>query len=347
MASHVRTARRLDVIGGALAVGMALATGVSAQPFDYDRVVTTYARGQLGEAVSELFRWPREPIRHGVDATVHAAEARLRAAIMLHTDVAASSLGSDVALAEFHINAARRLLDVLASRAPHDPRAREFITRWYEFAPSLFLVVRKLDRAAWLIQEGFDRSPNSPMLHTYKGIIAEMRGPVQSTFVARGRGLELTPARAEKALEPATQEFRLALKADSRFALARLHLGRIHFLADDNRARADLEQALADATDPSTLYLAHLFLGEVAERDKRQADALREYEAAIAVGPRYQTGYVAAARMADALGDSDRARERAMACVAIEKNEDPWWDYQVGGVNILTLLWLRQAAQAS
>src|SRR5262249_9346826 len=84
---------------------------------------------------------------------------------------------------------------------------------------SLLLVVRKLDRAAWLVQQGLDRSPNNPTLHTYKGIIVEMSGPVQTTVVARGRGLDLNP-RAEKALEPATQEFRLALKADSHFALA-------------------------------------------------------------------------------------------------------------------------------
>jgi tetratricopeptide (TPR) repeat protein len=347
MASRVRTARRLEIIGGVLAVAVAVGTGVHAQPFDYDRLVTAYASGQLDEAVARLSRWPRDPIRNGVDASVKAGEARLRAAIMLHTDVAAVSIGSDFSLAEFHINSARRLIDALASRAAHDPRAREFITHWYEFAPSLFLVVRKLDRAAWLVQEGFDRSPNNPTLHLYKGIIVELSGPVQATVVTRGRRLALSPARAEKALEPATQEFRLALKADSRFALARLHLGRIHFLSDDNRARADLEQALADATDASTQYLAHLFLGEVAEREKRQADALREYEAAIAVGPRYQTGYVAAARMADALGESDRARELAMACVAIEKNEDPWWDYQIGGVNMPMLRWLRQAAQAS
>jgi tetratricopeptide (TPR) repeat protein len=331
----------------ALAVAMLLGPRPLAQPFDYERLVTAYASGQLDEAVGRLLRWPRDPIRNGVDATVKAAEARLRAAIMLHTDVAAVSIGSDFSLAEFHVNAARRLIDVLASRAPHDPRAREFITHWYEFTPSLFLVVRKLDRAAWLVQEGFDRSPNNPTLHTYKGIIVEMRGPVQAAFVDRGRGLALSPARAEKSLEPATQEFRLALKADSRFALARLHLGRIHFLSDDNRARAELEQALADATDAPTQYMAHLFLGEVAERDKRQADAMREYEAAIAVGPTYQTGYVAAARMADSLGESDRARELAMACVRIERHEDPWWDYQLGGVNMTMLVWLRQAAQAS
>ena len=340
-------ARRAARIAGALAVVMLLDTSTRAQPFDYDRLVTAYASGQLDEAVARLSRWPRDPIRNGVDASLKDGEGRLRAAIMLHTDVAAACLGSDFSLAEFHINSARRLIDALASRAAHDPRAREFITHWYEFTPSLFLVVRKLDRAAWLVQEGFDRSPNNPALHTYKGIIIEMSGPVQATVVARGRGLALSPARAEKALEPATQEFRLALKADSRFALARLHLGRIHFLADDNRARADLEQALADATDASTQYLAHLFLGEVAEREKRQPDALREYEAAIAVGPRYQTGYVAAARMADALGEPHRARELAMACVGIEKNEDPWWDYQVGGLNTPMLEWLRQAAQAS
>jgi tetratricopeptide (TPR) repeat protein len=347
MASRVRTARLLDIVGGALAVALAVGTAVHAQSFDYERLITAYAAGQLGEAVSELSRWPRAPIRHGVDAAVKARETHLRAAIMLHTDVAASLLGSDFSLAEFHVNAARRLVDVLASRAPHDPRAREFITRWYEFAPSLFLVVHKLDRADWLVQEGFDRSPNNAVLHMYKGIIVEMRGPVQTAVVARGRGLELAPARAEKALEPATQEFRLALKADTRFALARLHLGRIHFLAEDKRARADLEQALADATDASTQYLAHLFLGDVAVHEERHRDALREYEAAIAVGPRYQTGYIAAARMADALGESDRARELAMACVAVEKNEDPWWDYQVGGVNMPMLLWLRQAAQVS
>src|SRR6478672_7109426 len=97
---------RLEIIGGALAVALAVGTAVQTQPFNYDRLVRAYAAGQLGEAVSELSRWPREPIRHGVDATVKAVEPRLRAAIMLHTDVAASSLGSDVALAEFHMNSA-------------------------------------------------------------------------------------------------------------------------------------------------------------------------------------------------------------------------------------------------
>ena len=157
--------------------------------------------------------------------------------------------------------------------------------------------------------------------------------------------MTLTPGRAEAPLEPAAQAYRLALKADSHMAIARLHLGRVHFLQHDSRARADLEQALADATDVSTRYLAHVFLGDFAEREKRPADALREYEAAMAVGPRYQTAYVAAARMADVLGQFERAREIALAFVGIEKREDPWWDYRLGGLNMPALEWLRTAAQ--
>ena len=349
MAGRIRTgARRSNLIGGVLAIAIAVRPTASAQPFDYDRLVTAYATGHLGEAVSQLSRWPREPIRNGLDATVKSGEPRLRAAVMLHTDMAASCIVSDFSLAEFHVNAARRLLDALWTRSSPGSSAREFVVRWYEFIPSLFLVVQKLDRAAWLIQEGMTRSPDSPMLHTYKGIAIELRGPGQATVVARGRGLTLAPARAERALEPAVQEFRLALKTDNRFALARLHIGRIHALVEDNRARADLEQALADATDASTQYLAHLFLGDIAEHDKRLADASREYEAAIAVGPMYQTGYVAAARVADALGDSNRARELALACVSIDNDdEDPWWGYRVGAVNMSMLEWLRLAAQIS
>src|SRR5438093_401943 len=110
-------ARRAARIAGALAVVMLLDTSTRAQPFDYDRLVTAYASGQLDEAVARLSRWPRDPIRNGVDASLKDGEGRLRAAIMLHTDVAAACLGSDFSLAEFHINSARRLIDALASRA--------------------------------------------------------------------------------------------------------------------------------------------------------------------------------------------------------------------------------------
>jgi tetratricopeptide (TPR) repeat protein len=236
-------------------------------------------------------------------------------------------------------------VDLLAGRRRRDPRAREFVQRWYEFAPSIYLAHPIPDKALLLVREGFTHAPDNATLHLYSGIVFEMIGPKEAALVARSRLLTLRPGRMEAPLEAAARAYGLALKADSHMAVARIHLGRVHFLQHDSRARADLEQALVEATDIGTRYLAHVFLGDLAESDKRPADALREYEAAMAVGPRYQTAYVAAARMADALGEFERAREIALALVGVEKREDPWWNYRLGELNMPALQWLRTAAQ--
>jgi tetratricopeptide (TPR) repeat protein len=359
MARRIRSCRRsLALTIGALLVAVAVCSPVAAQaPFDYNRLVGAYSTGHLDEAVSQLSRWPGDHIRNAVDAFVKATQARTAAdgsllpapllpgAVMLHTDLAAALLGDDFPRAESHIGLARRLVDLLAERSRKDDRAREFVTRWYEFAPTMYLLHQNPDKAFLLVQEGLTRAPDNPTLHLYSGIVIEMTVPRPAAFDTRARPLTPTPSRAEP-LEPAAREYRIALKADGRLAVARLHLGRVHFIQHDSRARADLEQALADATDVSTRYLAHLFLGDLAEREKRPADALREYEAAMTAGPLYQTAYVAAGRMADALGQSAHAREIAIAFVGIEKHEDPWWEYRLGGLNMPALEWLRRAAQA-
>jgi hypothetical protein len=36
-----------------------------------------------------------------------------------------------------------------------------------------------------------------------------------------------------------------------------------------------------------------------------------------------------------------------VAFVGIEKREDPWWDYHLGGLNMAALEWLRAAAHGS
>lgn len=349
--------RRLTACGGALVAMLIAAPAFAQPPFDYDRLVDAYATGHLDEAVSQLSRWPWEQVKGAVSLFVKAIEAqtalvtapvssrRLRAAVMLHTDLAAALLNDDFTRAESHINLARRLVDLLTGRRRRDPRAREFVPRWYEFAPSMYLLHQNPDKALLLVQEGFTHAADNATLHLYSGIVFEMTGPRQGALVARARSLTLRPGRLEAPLEAAARAYGRALTADSHMAIARIHLGRVHFLQHDSRARADLEQALADATDIGARYLAHVFLGDLAESDKRQADALHEYEAAMAVGPQYQTAYVAAARMADALGEFERAREIALALVGIEKREDPWWNYRLGELNMPALQWLRTAAQ--
>jgi tetratricopeptide (TPR) repeat protein len=318
---------------------------------DYDRLVSAYAAGHLSEAVAVLGRWPRENVSAAVrglesmSRTGPGAPARLPAAVMLHTDLAAAVSGTDGGLSDFHLGLARRLVDLMVAKKEKVTGAQEFAKRWYEFAPSLYLASRELEKAFWLVQDGLVRSPGDPMLYLFSGTIIELRGPIPTTVITRSRGFGTAPGPPERQLEAAANLYRRALGVDSHFAAARLRLGWIHVQQRDSRARAEIEAALADATDIPTQYVAHLFLGTIAERNGRFADALDQYEQARAIGPAYQTAYVAVCRTAEALGDVERAQRTAAAFVGIEKREDPWWDYHLGGLNMPALEWLRAVAQ--
>jgi len=54
------------------------APALAQRPFDYDRLVDTYATGHLDEAVSQLSRWPSEQVRGAVDLFVKAFTNGLR-----------------------------------------------------------------------------------------------------------------------------------------------------------------------------------------------------------------------------------------------------------------------------
>ena len=337
---------------GALFVALVTSVPVAAQDAaDYEHLVDIYAAGHLNEAVSVLGRWPREKVTAAVralESTSRAtvgAPARLPAAVMLHTDLAAAITGIDSHLSDFHVGLARNLVGLMLAKKDHASGAREFVKRWYEFAPTLYLATQELQKASWLVREGFTRSPANPILYVYSGTIVELRGGAPAGVATAPRGFNAN-GRTASQLEAAAGEYRRALAVDHHFAVARLRLGWIHFKQRDARARGEIEAALADATDAPTKYMAHLFLGAVAERDGRLADALGEFEEAKAIGPAYQTAYVAICRVAEALGDAERAQRAAAAFVGIEKREDPWWDYQLGGLNMAALDWLRAAAHA-
>jgi len=168
--------------------------------------------------------------------------------------------------------------------------------------------------------------------------------PPRATM-ARGRIPEPT-ARQTTTLESAAAEYRRALALDAHLAIARLHLGWIHVRLHDDRARADLDAALADARDDGVRYLAYLFLGGLAERQNRLADALQEYQLAHAAGPLHQTPYVASSRIEQALGHADRARSLAREYAELKDiDDDPWWTYQLGALDEEALRWLRAEAR--
>jgi tetratricopeptide (TPR) repeat protein len=155
--------------------------------------------------------------------------------------------------------------------------------------------------------------------------------------VAAGRQRE-----AEDTLKRASTQYLQALSVNSHDAEAHLHLGWVRLYLKDKRAKADLESAVANADDDTVRYLAHLFLGGLAERESRLADALQEYGLARSAGPDFQTPYVAMSRIEQALGHLDRASDLALAGLTLDKrdDDDPWWDHRIG-FDRESLNWLR------
>jgi hypothetical protein len=109
-------------------------------------------------------------------------------------------------------------------------------------------------------------------------------------------------------------------------------------------ARVELEHVARSPAPARIRYLAHLFLGAVAEYQSLLADARREYSDALAIAPDCQTPYVALTFVEQAMGHADAAHELMARYAALSKDAaaDPWWDYQNGGLDAESLVWLRR-----
>jgi len=322
---------RVRFILTALAIA-GLTPGAAAQgPADYTRIVGVYKSGAAAEAVDALLHWS-----HGdVDQDVHAGLAALSgddkiAAAMLHTEAANVLAASQPSLADFHATTAGKLLEAAGADSTVRERAQTFARQWRYFMIGLYTAAGRPRDAAYHARIGVQDFPRDPMMYVASGAIAEWQSQ-SAGDIRRDRPLNAgLQQRIETVLRTAVASDLKALAIDSHLALAHLHIGWIRlYLHDDDRARPELEAALADAANDTTRYLAHLFLGGLAER-KRPDDARREYEAAVAVGPAYQSGYVALSRVEDALGHHERARALAIACAQMQKyGDDPWWDFRL------------------
>jgi tetratricopeptide (TPR) repeat protein len=221
-----------------------------------------------------------------------------------------------------------------------DPSSRIFAGRWHAVVASMYTARGLVVAADRIIRDGLTDFPRSPELYVARGSIQEMRAAAMTDLRSSP-----TTGGVSRVLEAAAADFRRALEVDRSLAMAHLHLGWVHHVLGDERSGRDLDAALAHATDDGVRYLAHLFRGAIAERERRLDEARREYEAARAIGP-YQTPFVALSRIEEALGHHDRARDLAHEYTARAiQVEDPWWDYHLGGFDATALAWLHSEAR--
>ncbi|MGE0703306.1 MAG: tetratricopeptide repeat protein, partial [Vicinamibacterales bacterium] len=238
--------------------------------------------------------------------------------IVLHSDAAASLINADPQLARFHIQAAGRLVE-------HVPDRPLFVQRWFEFVAMVYVSGGRFQNAAATVNEALRKFPDTATLYMARAGVAELQVIFNHPNL-RGEtiGDNRTRLRVTRALEAAAADYRRALELDSASSMARLRLGWIHVLLRDGLADRDLALVLQESRDDSIRYLAHLFLGAIAEREKNLLEALRQYEAARQAGPFHQTACVALSHVEDALGYSVRAGETALECLTLQKADDPW-----------------------
>jgi len=332
-------------VGAAALLAVCFASPARARDVtQYLALAREYAAGQGRDAEMRLSTWSQADVTAAAErAGVTGSVRDLMAAAMLHTDLANTIIDAQPQLADFHLTKARGALTVASGRIGEREHLEPFIRRWFRFTASVYTSCELLKQASDQVLLGLSRFPEDSHLYAARGIILEMS--VRKSLVPDlRRGDTLTGSRrqaAEETLTRAAAQYLHALTVDRHNAEAHLHLGWVRFLLEDQRAKADLDAALADASNDTIRYLAHLFLGGLADREHRFADALREYAGARTIGAGYQTPYVAMSRVEDTLGHADRARELALTGLQLPKSDDdPWWDHRIG-FDRESLTWLR------
>jgi tetratricopeptide (TPR) repeat protein len=326
---------------------LALPASLAAQvPPAYASIVERYAHGDIKDAVVELAQWVDRRVGSIDQAIAVLPPTRLRAATMLHTDLAgAMAMIGDTAGTETQLRTANRILDRWLSQN-HDDSAT-FASYWYAFASSIYVAEGLLDRARALADNGLYRFPRSSELYVARGIVGEM---VARQAEMDPRVATLGPSgsfarRFEQLLTSASGNFERAIELDKANAVAHLHRGWTLHQAGDHRAEHEIDLALENASDDGVRYLAHLILGAVAESRKDLDAAASEYQAAWALGGG-QTACVALSRVEIERGHIERSHDIVDEFARRhEHTEDPWWNLRVGGFDGAALAWLRTEAQ--
>ena len=134
-------------------------------------------------------------------------------------------------------------------------------------------------------------------------------------------------------MSAAGRDYQEAARNQADLHEATLRWGRINrHLGDRRAARRALGQVASSDAPTALKYLARIFLGELSELEQQPADAVTEYQAALALVPSAQAPMLALSRLCDAAADVPCASQWLQRSFdATRRNRvDPWWQYQRG-----------------
>jgi tetratricopeptide (TPR) repeat protein len=299
--------------------------GQDAASSDYRELASLY-RTAPDEAVSRVLQLTADQREAAVVAAVTAESdwpwADLASAAMLETDAALTHLRRSDAAGAPHLEIAERLLSRGLQAAPEQVA---FVTRWYRGVAAVlrlngaFTAAQAIDRRRWDLAMRQPQFGHALDVLT-SGIAAEYAGCVQEDVVASD----------PRQFASAVHDFTEALTIDPALLDAALHLGRIRMLQGDATEARQLFQRAVASPSRATAYLAHLFLGAIAERESAWNEAERHYRDAQSILPAGQAAALSIAALLDRRGlapESASAIQSMFERTALRQIADPWWAY--------------------
>lgn len=313
----------------------------------YLSLVRSYIDGQAN-AASEMAKLPRAAIDAGLRVCLrrdpsgeYCRPHELKSAAILHADALDFLVTRDPSLAAFHVRAGARML------GPLEKGDAVFVARWYAYVARLSLANGDLRAARSVVADGLDRF-ESPDLYVARGMITERQAfanvpDVLGAMREHRLGVGLIP----NTLAQANLDYLRALSLAPEHAGARLRLTWIRLLQRDGRAADDAARVFRTSTDPEARYMALLFHGAIAERDRTLAEAIHDYEVARREDVDTQTACVTLSHAHGLAGDLPRAAAVAAECLTRDvaaEDMDPWWPFRTGLMDLTTTKWLHDHA---
>ena len=235
-----------------------------------------------------------------------------------------------------HWEIARAALDGVPLSTSDTP----LISAWYRATAAYLAFRREYGYLARHLVKARVRLPDDARVQFYSGVLHESHAAplVQSALASiESRMFRPDVKSAVDELKVAEQFYRRTLELDAGFALARLHLGRVHsLLGQHDLARLGLKRTLAELNEPRQQYFAEMFLGVEEGRAGNISEAKAAYTRAGRLFPEAQAPKLALAQLSLESGDHTGAQETFQKLVLTSSHddgrEDPWWTYEVSSV---------------
>ena len=318
---------------------------------EYWTVVKRYQNGQTAPAIKEMASWPQDRIAK-VQSTQFQPEAQLndllnskaewkpgtlRAAAMLHTEVGLEALRRrDIGLLQFHAGIADGWLSLADDRSSKPGGLR---SRWNVAVARVLLLNGEFAAADAYLERLNIKIANDAAVLLALGTAKESRALRATVDAPAAAGAKLRdPGEVQRERDDfraaAAASFERALAIDASLVEARLRLARISIdRGDDAGAEKMLSALPKSSADTSILYLTHLWIGQIRERQQQWNPAAQSYVDAVKSHPDGQSAYVALAHVLQATGQPVEAAgvlDRWYGRAVTSAVADPWWIYPLG-----------------